>query len=229
MRTIFVAGTDTDVGKTIVTGLLGQFLIKNNYRVITQKWVQTGSGHSSQDIRRHMKLMKKKKTDYSEYLTSMLPYSFKFASSPHLAGQLEGAVIKIDTIKKSLTRLLKHFDIVIVEGTGGLLVPLSEDKLLIDIIRELRLPVLLVAGNRVGAINHTLLSIEALRARSVKIIGIIFNNTINDVDEIILEDNPRIVKALAGTEVLGALPYERNINILHKRFAPIGNKIISKL
>ena len=228
-KAIFVAGTDTRVGKTIVTGLLGRLLIKNNHKVITQKWVQTGSGRFSQDICRHMKLMKKKKTDYKGYLPLMSPYTFKFASSPHLAGRLEGAVINIDTIKKSLACLFKNFDTVIIEGTGGLLVPLNEDRLLIDAIKELRLPVLLVAGNRLGTINHTLLSIEALRARNVKIMGIIFNNTTNDTDEIILKDNPRIVKTLTDMEVLGILPYARNMDLLYRYFAPIGNKIIRML
>ena len=229
MRAIFVAGTDTCVGKTIVTGLLGSLLIDNDYRVITQKWVQTGSGRFSQDIRRHMKLMEKEEADYSDYLPLMSPYTFKFASSPHLAGRLEGAAINIDTIKRSLAGLFKHFDTVIIEGTGGLMVPLSEDRLLVDFIKELRLPVLLVAGNKLGAINHALLSIEALRARNIKIIGTIFNNTANDVDKIILKDNPRMVGALTGTEVFGTLPYARNMNLLRKHFAPIGNKIINKL
>lgn len=229
MNAIFVAGTDTCVGKTIVTGLLGRMLIKNNHSVVTQKWVQTGSGRFSQDILRHIKLMKKKETDYRDYLPLMSPYTFTFASSPHLAGRLKGTVININIIKKSLASLSGYFDIVIIEGTGGLLVPLNEDKLLIDVIRELRLPVLLVAGNRLGAINHTLLSMEALRARNVKIIGTIFNNITNNTDEIILKDNPRIVKALTDIEVLGTLPYARNADLLCRYFAPIGNKIMARL
>ncbi|MDP3730595.1 MAG: dethiobiotin synthase [Candidatus Omnitrophota bacterium] len=229
MREIFVAGTDTGVGKTIVTGLLGHLLIKDSRKVITQKWVQTGSGPFSQDIRRHMQLMKKNGTYYRRYLPLMSPYTFKFAASPHLAGRLEDKAINIDTIKKSLIGLSEHFDVVIIEGTGGLLVPLSEDKLLIDVIKELRIPVLLVAENRLGAVNHTLLSIEAMRARNIKIIGTIFNNIANDADDIILKDNPRIVKALTGTEVLGTLPYARNTDLLRKYFMPIGNKVISLL
>ncbi|MDP3790770.1 MAG: dethiobiotin synthase [Candidatus Omnitrophota bacterium] len=229
VRAIFVAGTDTNVGKTIVTGLLGRLLIKNNHKVVTQKWVQTGSGRHLKDIRRHMKLMKRKESEYKAYIPSMAPYTFKFASSPHLAGRLEGAAVKIDTIKKSLACLSEHFDTVIIEGTGGLLVPLDEDRLLIDVIREFRLPVLLVAGNRAGAINHTLLSIEALRSRDIKIIGTIFNNAANDTDEIILKDNPRIVKALSGIEVFGILPHARNADFLFKYFEPIGNKILNHI
>ncbi|MDO8536336.1 MAG: dethiobiotin synthase [Candidatus Omnitrophota bacterium] len=229
MSSVFVAGTDTDVGKTIVTGLLGQLLIKNNHRVITQKWVQTGSGRLSQDIRRHMELMKKDGTYYSRFLPLMSPYTFKFAASPHLAARREGAVVYTNVIKRSLAGLSEHFDTVIIEGTGGLLVPLSEDVLLIDVIRKLRIPILLVAKNRLGAINHTLLSIEALKARGIRIIGTIFNNAANDTDDIILKDNPRIVGALTGTKVLGTLPYARNTDILRKYFTPIGNKVISLL
>ena len=204
MKSIFIAGTDTGVGKTIVTGILAKRLIEKGYRVVTQKWVQAGP---SSDIDIHLKLMGKRKTDYARHLHSMSPYSFKFASSPHLASSLEGRCIKIDRIKKSLKDLSVHFDFVLVEGSGGLLVPLTRNMLLIDLVKRLRMSVLLVAENKVGAINHTLLSIEALKARNINILGIIFNTRSNRVDGRILKDNPHMVRRLAGVEILGVLPY----------------------
>lgn len=204
MRSIFIAGTDTGVGKTIVTGILARRLIEKGYSVVTQKWAQAGP---SSDIDIHLKLMGKRKTDYARYLDSMNPFSFKFASSPHLASSLEGRRISMDRIKKSLRYLSGHFDFVLVEGSGGLLVPLTRKILLIDLVKRLRMPVLLVAENKIGAINHTLLSVEALKARNIKILGIIFNTRSNRVDGRILKENPDIVKRLTGIEVLGELPY----------------------
>lgn len=204
VRSIFIAGTDTGVGKTIVTGMLARRLIEKGYSVVTQKWVQAGP---SSDIDIHLKLMGKRKTDYTRYLRSMSPYWFKFASSPHLASTLEGRTIRIDRIKNSLKDLSGHFDFVLVEGSGGLLVPLTRKMLLIDLVKRLRMPVLLVAENRVGAINHVLLSVEALKARNIKILGVIFNTMSNRVDGRILKDNPDIVRRLTGIEILGEVPY----------------------
>ena len=204
MRSIFIAGTDTGVGKTIVTGILARRLIEKGYSVVTQKWFQAGP---SSDINVHLKLMGKQRKDYARHLHLMNPYLFKFASSPHLASRLEGRNINIDKIKKSLKDLSGHFDFVLVEGSGGLLVPLTRKMLLIDLIKKLRMSVLLVAENKLGTINHTLLSIEALRARDIKIIGIIFNTRFDGGDRRILKDNPDIVRRLAGIDILGALPY----------------------
>ena len=170
MRVIFIAGTDTGVGKTFITKLLARRLTGEDYRVATQKWVETG------------------------VVKSRAVFSFRLAASPHLAAKAEGQAVKIKKIKTALKKLSKKSDIVIVEGTGGLLVPLTEKKLLIDVVKELKLPVLLVSANRLGAINHTLLSLEALRSRKMKILGVVFNNISKNENKLILKDNPRIVK-----------------------------------
>ena len=173
VKVIFIAGTDTGVGKTFVTNLLARHLADKGYRVTTQKWVETG------------------------VVKSRAIFSFKFAGSPHLAAKLEGKNIKIGRIKKGLNKLSREFDFVIVEGTGGLLVPLTGKKLFIDVVKELKLPVLLVAANKLGAINHTLLSLEALRARQMKVLGVLFNNISKKENKLILKDNPRIIRKFA--------------------------------
>ncbi len=174
MRVIFVAGTDTGVGKTIITRLLAQALAGEGYKIAIQKWVETG-------VRK-----------------SAAVYSFKLPASPHLAARQEGRTINIKNIKDSLKALSEEFDMVIIEGTGGLMVPLTEKKLFIDVVKELKLPVLLVAANRLGAINHTLLTLEALRARKMKIIGVVFNNLSKRANTLVMEDNPKIVKKFIG-------------------------------
>ena len=110
----------------------------------------------------------------------------------------EGRTINIKKIKAALKRLSKKFDFVIVEGTGGLLVPITEKTLLIDLVKELNIPVLLVAANRLGTINHTLLSSEALKRRKVKMLGVVFNSVSEKENALISEDNPRIVKKFIG-------------------------------
>ena len=229
MRGIFVIGTDTGVGKTIVTGLLAKFLDDEGYKVITQKWVETGSIGFSKDVSLHLKLLNKKKQELRGHLSDISPYIFKFPSSPHLASSLEKRRISIEKIRKSFKSLEKAFDFVIVEGVGGTLVPLNKRKLVIDVAKELNLPVLVVVGNKLGAINHTLLTIEAVKARKMKIAGIVFNNLNDKASNVILKDNPKIVEAISGQKSSGSLPGTKDTDRLHKSFRKIGKKILSNL
>lgn len=229
MKSIFVIGTDTGVGKTVVVGLLAKFLDDKGYKVITQKWVETGSIGFSKDVNLHLRLSNKKKQELRGYLGDISPYTFKFPSSPHLASSLEKRKISIERIRKSFKSLQRTFDFVIVEGVGGALVPLNKRKLVIDVAKELNLPVLVVVGNKLGAINHTLLTIEALKARKMKIAGIVFNNLKNKENDIILKDNPKIIAAISGRRSSGSLPWAKDINRLHKSFRKIGKNILSNL
>lgn len=174
MSVIFVAGTDTGVGKTVITRLLAHHLSTRGHKVATQKWVETG------------------------VVKGPAVYSFKLATSPHLSARCEGRTINIKKIKDSLKKLSKKHDFVVVEGTGGLLVPITEKTLFIDLVKELNIPVLLVAANRLGAINHTLLSVEALKRRKVKLLGVVFNSISKKENALISKDNPRIVKKFIG-------------------------------
>jgi len=206
MNAVFVTGTDTGVGKTAITGLLARSLSEQGYNVITQKWVETGTKGFSRDVSMHLRLMGKKKKDIKAYLPYVCPYTFPFASSPHLASRLEKRVISVRKIKESFNHLRKEFDIVIVEGVGGALVPYNNKRLVIDIAKELGLPVIIVVGNKLGAINHTLLTIEALQRRGMKIIGIVINN-LHRENKIILDDNVKIIKQLTGIRVIETIQY----------------------
>ena len=227
MKIIFVAGTDTDAGKTLVTGLLADYLNRHGYRVVTQKWVQTGD-NTSNDIDIHLRLMGKEKKDFVHHLKLMQPYGFKAACSPHLAARLSRKKISLTKIKKSTEKLAKDFDFVIIEGIGGLFTPLNEKTVLIDLVQTMRLPVLLVAANKLGVINHTLLSLEALKARKIHLIGTIFNNLSSKEKKYILNDNPQIVGTLGRTKILGTLPYKKNISNIQKYFRSIGKQILSQ-
>lgn len=228
-RSVFVTGTDTGCGKTLVTGLLARFLEVKGYKTITQKWVETGVMGSSPDITSHLKLMGKRKQELGDYLPEVSPCTFRFPASPHLASALEKTTINVDKIKKSFKLLQGVFDCVVVEGAGGVLVPLSKSRLVIDIVKELSLPALIVVGNKLGAINHTLLTIEALKRRRIKIIGIIFNNLSAKTSKVILEDNPKIIKAISRQNILGILPYLKDKDLLFKEFVPIGRKISAQI
>lgn len=222
MKGLFITGTDTGVGKTVVTGLFARWLMDRGYRVVSQKWIQTGPAN---DIVEHIRIMGVGDR-LNGYMESMVPYRFSFPSSPHLASSIEGIRIDQERIKRHFFSLSEAFDLVLVEGTGGVLVPIDQDTLLIDMVNEIGLPVLVVAINRLGAINHTLLTIEALRRRGIRIIGVIFNNLLPNEERLILEDNPRIVEKISKVPVLGTIGY--GDDELLERFSGIGEEILKR-
>jgi len=227
-RSIFVTGTDTGIGKTVITGLLARYLLEKGECPVTQKWVQTGSGVFPADLKIHLKLMGKNKNYLKGYLKEAAPYCLKFAASPHLAAEMENKHISRKKVIKSFKTLSQRFDRVIVEGAGGVLVPFNKKDFLINLAKELDLAVLLVSGNRLGAINQTLISIEAIRSSGLELLGVIFNNLPGQNTKI-LADNIKVVKRISKEEVFGALPWEKSGRILYGKFKPCAARIIRKV
>ncbi|MFC1548624.1 dethiobiotin synthase [Candidatus Omnitrophota bacterium] len=229
INAVFITGTCTGVGKTVVTGLLGRLLKEKGIRAVTQKWVQTGCSEVTGDIMTHAMFMKRGKDVPDKYRPHMTPYVLDFPSSPHLAALLEKKRIDPAIIENAFHRLSTDFEFVLVEGSGGLMVPINDKEMIVDIVERLRLPVLVVAENKLGAINHTLLTVEALRKRDLSLAGVIFNRLSDEGNEVILKDNLRVVESLAGADVLGELRHEKNIDVLFEAFRPIGERVLDKL
>ncbi len=211
MKAVFITGTGTGVGKTVVMRCLAGYLKELGFNVVTQKWIETGL----KDVSGVPK-------------GRNVAYAFKTACSPHLAARIEHRKIDKKKIIDSFKSLSCDFDFVLVEGIGGALVPISEKEFVIDIARNLKLPVIVVAENKLGAINHTLLTLEALKKRGLKVLGLIFNN-LKKEDPRIVRDNPRVIKTLSKCEVLGVLPRAKTKKSLEKAFVPVGNKILRSL
>ena len=229
MNAVFITGTDTEVGKTVVCGLLARYLQDKGRNVITQKWIQTGSSDFPEDIDTHLKWMGKNRDDLQEILPQVVPYVFKLPASAHLAAAAENKQISDEKIKDSFAALSKEYDFVIVEGIGGALVPYNEKNCVIDIAADLGLPVIIVSKNKLGAINHTLLTVEAIKNRNMKILGIVFNAQNKKEKETILNDNPRIIEKLTRQRILGRLPWSSDEDLLKNKFAAIGEKIVAEL
>lgn len=229
MRAIFICGTDTGVGKTVVVGLLFKYLLEKGINVATQKWIQTGCSAYPLDVAQHLALALKSKKEIKNNLHLINPYCFKLPVSPHLASKIEGRRVDKKKIEKSLKALLKKNDFVVIEGIGGALVPLNGNTLVIDLVKKLKIPVLLVAANKLGCINHSLLTIEALRKRGIKIKGIIFNNMSKRQNKLIAKDNPMIVEKFSKIKVLGVLPYSKDVNKLPRHFKNIARRLQIKL
>jgi len=171
---IAICGIDTGIGKSVVTGLLARHLLEKGKVVITQKPVQTGCTGRPEDILLHRKLMGADWHSLDEQQLTC-PYCFPLAASPHLAAEAAGTVIDPETIDQATTTLAGQVDQLIIEGAGGLLVPLTRTLLLLDYLATHAYPIILVTSPRLGSINHTLLCLEAIRARNMQLLGLVYN------------------------------------------------------
>lgn len=173
-RCYFVTGIDTGIGKTVATGMIARFLLKKGVRAATVKMVQTGCRGFSEDLELHRKLMDSPPLPEDRAgLTA--PQIFAFPASPRFAAAREGREVEPDHIAEAVRRVASNYDVTLIEGAGGLAVPLTEELLAIDFAAGRRWPVVLVASGRLGSINHILLSLEALRARRMRLAGMVWN------------------------------------------------------
>jgi len=190
MRKIFITGIGTDVGKTVVASVLTEAL-KADY----WKPVQTGSFFSTDTAK------VQKWVTNSESKCHPEGYLLKQYMSPHAAAELEGIDIDINKLNMPATTNKT----LIMEGAGGLMVPLNRKEFMVDLIKKFDAEVILVIQNYLGSINHSLLSIDVLKGRGMKILGIVFNGAPHQLSEDIIVD-------YSGLKVLGRINKEKDLN-----------------
>lgn len=189
----FVSGIDTNIGKSYATGYIAKLWNEQGRRTITQKFIQTGNEPGySEDIELHRRIMGMGLTPEDENgLTK--PEIFSYPASPHLASKLDEREIDFDKIASATDALSTLYDAVLVEGAGGLMVPLTEDFLTIDYIQKYNYPLVFVTSGKLGSINHTLLSFEAIRNRGIKLDTVAYNLFPKEEDELIQKDTERYI------------------------------------
>ncbi len=183
---IFISGIDTDAGKTYATAWLAKHLMKKGQRVITQKFIQTGNSGYSEDIVKHRELMGTGLLPEDEDFTTA-PIIFSYPASAQLAARLDGKEINLDKVRQSSAVLASRYDSVLVEGAGGLMVPVTDDYFTIDYVKDEKLPLALVTNGVLGSINHTILSLEAIKNRDITLRYLLYN-TYFDNDTTIADD-----------------------------------------
>jgi dethiobiotin synthetase len=186
----FVTGTGTEVGKTLVSAILTEKLQADYWKPI-----QAGDLHDTDSMKVARWVSNEKSHFHKE------AYALATAASPHYAAERDGLEIRLKRIQLPATD-----NRLIVEGAGGLMVPLNPKRFIIDLIEHLKLPVILVSRNYLGSINHTLLSVEALQRRNLPIAGIIFNGGGS------LPSAHAIAERVGRVPILGHIPHFDAIN-----------------
>lgn len=192
MSVYFISGIDTDAGKSIVTGVIARTLHRQGVKVVTQKFIQTGCRGISEDILKHRELMGIAPLDVDRDGTTC-PYVMTYPASPHLAAEIDRVSIDPDKIYQATKKLSSLYDVVLLEGAGGLYVPVTRDYMTIDYIQDKAYPLILVASSKLGSINHSLMSLELCRMRGIDLRYVVYNDFPND-SEWIKNDSITIIR-----------------------------------
>jgi dethiobiotin synthetase len=202
-KAIYITATDTGVGKTVVAFVLGVLLESKEFDVGVMKPVQCAGGDAQ---------FLKKALGLGDDLRMINPFYAPEPLSPHLA--FRRSKIKFDKrrVQDCLKKLQACHDIVLVEGAGGLMVPLTKGYYNADLIADLKVPVIIVARLGLGTINHTLLTIKELQRRGLRILGLIFCQTKPGRKDLPQNTNPQEIEELSGVKVLGIVPYLKPLN-----------------
>jgi len=202
---LFVTGIDTGVGKTLVACGIARLLKRWGLNPGVMKPVATGD---REDAKRLLAA-----AQAPEPMALANPQFFKTPMAPTVASQLENRAVDLDSVYQAYWKLSKRFDVLVVEGIGGVKVPLGESTYVSDLIQALRLSALLVARNSLGTLNHTLLSLGELERLNVSVMGVLFNNG-SRRRGLVEQTNPATLQEYTVSRVLGELPfrpaYEKN-------------------
>jgi dethiobiotin synthetase len=207
-QALFITGTDTAVGKTLVSVSFVKALVRHGLRVAVMKPVASGSEHTSAGLRNPDALALAEASNVVVPYASLNPYCFEPAISPHIAAEEARIEVDVGLIKSRFETLAGGADFVVVEGAGGWYAPISKAKSMADLPKALGIPALLVVGMRLGCLNHALLTKQAIEASGVEWAGWVAN-TIDPTLERAAQ-NLASLERMLGSEPLAVFPFVPN-------------------
>jgi dethiobiotin synthetase len=209
---VFIVGTDTDVGKTVVTAGIMHVLRSNGYNATYFKAAMSGAFKVGHELIPGDTELVCEVSNLEEAYENITPYVYRTPVSPHLAARLENNPIDLDIVREKYDYLKKKYDYIIAEGSGGIICPLIDDErglyTLENLIKDLNMSVIIVARAGVGTINHTVLTVKYIEALGINIKGIIINNYIENV---VCNDNIKIIEKITKVSVIGKLKHIENL------------------
>ena len=201
---IFITGTGTEIGKTVVAGGLAAALKQSGTNVGVMKPISSGDTADAQFL--------KHAAQVDDELVSINPIYLRHPLAPSVAARIENREIDLRCVEAAFTALQQKYDFVIVEGVGGIAVPLRDDFLVVHLIHQLRLPVLIVAQAGLGTLNHTLLTVAFAQQFGLQIAGIVLNKHAPAVAGLAEATNPVEIEKLTDIPVIGVVPYEKRLD-----------------
>lgn len=216
-KTLFITGTDTNVGKTVVAGALAAFLRSKGKSVGVMKPLESGclsgvrpKGKGSL-MTKSDSLYLKEMAESKDDLDLINTYAFISPLAPGVAAALEGVEISLDKIIENFIKLSLIHEIVIVEGAGGLLVPVTPSKLVVDLIKMLKAQVLVVGRAGLGTINHTLLTLSYLEKENIEVAGVVLNH-LSAEEDLSAQYNLKTLQQWTNIPLWGEFTYLKKVN-----------------
>ena len=217
MKSLFITGTDTDVGKTYVTAGLAVTLRKMDIDVGIMKPFAAGTpqkkGFKSEDVE-----ILSQAAQVSDAENLMNPQFFKMAASPYTASKSLKVKVNVNSVLSSFKKLSKLHSMLLVEGMGGIMTPILKNYFVTNLIKDMKIPAVIVTRSKVGTVNHTIMTCKMCEKYKIPIKGIIINNF--DSDGYQIKILKRDLQSLTGVPILGTIPYIENLSdaSLYKNF-----------
>lgn len=217
VKGFFITGTDTGVGKTIITAALIKAAKFFGLSACGMKPIETGCQKSKLKVKEEVLIPSdgmflRRTAEMNDPLDLVTPIRFQNPLAPFPASEIERTTIDIDKIKKSFSELSKKYNAIFVEGIGGLLVPIKKDYSVLDLVRDFGLPVIVVSRPGLGTINHTMLTVNYAIKEDLPVAGIIINNTQPSKSSLSEETNPEVIRQLSTVPLLGIFPYLKELD-----------------
>jgi dethiobiotin synthetase len=204
---VFITGTDTGVGKTFFACKLAALLRESGYRVGVMKPAESGCAEREAGLFPEDATLLKQASDSQDSLEKICPYRLREPLAPSVAAQRQGITLEIDRLMDIYDEISSGHDITLVEGAGGLMVPLLPSYTYADFARVLKLPVIVIAANRLGMINHLLLTLEHARCKGLSILGYVLNR-LESGASLAAETSREALSTLTAVRCAGELSYE---------------------
>lgn len=210
---VFITGTDTGVGKTLVTSAFVAHLTLRGADIGVMKPVETGVSRSTEAQSDGARLRRAAGSHVP--IEEICPYVFRLPVAPLTAARAEGTTVRMSTIMRAFRSLRKKHDLVVVEGIGGLHVPITGTVDVLDLMQRMGLPVVVVGQSGLGGVNHAILTLHALRQRQIPVVALVLNQlqpVRTKTARVQEQSTVTLLRRLAGVPVVGPLPYRANLN-----------------
>ncbi|MBT3880790.1 MAG: dethiobiotin synthase [Candidatus Scalindua sp.] len=204
---VFVTGSDTEVGKTVIAGAIAAAMRAHGLDVGVMKPVASGAKEINGKLVSEDAVYLKKIIDSSDDDDLVNPICLKLPIAPTIAASIAGVPIDVDKIWKAYEELTNRHDFVVVEGVGGLMVPINDTLFVADLVCKMDLPLVIVCKDYLGTINHTLLTLEYAKSRNIRIKGIVINMLKNG------DDFVREIEKYSSAPILGTIPFKENVSV----------------
>ncbi|TVM01031.1 MAG: dethiobiotin synthase [Candidatus Brocadia sp. WS118] len=209
----FITGTDTGVGKTVVAGGLAALYRNKGLDVGVMKPIATGCKRVNNALISDDAVFLKCSAEVDDEYELINPVSLEQPLAPTIAARLSNTKIDLEKIRMDYDSLCERHEYLIVEGIGGLLVPVDEYYFVVDLANEMELPLIVVCRPTLGTINHTLLTVSYAREHGLDVKGIIMNESTENCDNVVKKTNVDEIKKLTGLPLLGIIPFDKRLDV----------------